>query len=161
MARKLSLPLPGKLLDLEGPPSVDVMRSRLGGRSPSSPLATGDVVRVGDAEPARLGVVLAGDSESVDVFLAEGTVRRTRAADARPWLGAVPLELGPIASDARAFGALREGQPVRYASVGEPAEPGVLVEKCRWGGLVQRPDGALVGVGFRRIVAAGGADRAS
>lgn len=153
MSRKVSLPLHGKLLDLVAPPTIDVVRARLGGRAtPGAPI--GDVVRVGDAVPPRAGVVLARETDAVDVLVEQGTVRRTRAADLRPWLQEVPDDLRAIARDVRVFGELREGQLVRFAAEGAVAEPGTLLEKCRWGALVQREDGVVVGVGFRRVVPA-------
>ncbi len=153
MARKLSLPMHGKLLDLVAPPTIDVVRTRLGGRAAGA-APIGDVVRVGVADPPRAGVVLARDHEAVDVFVIEGTVRRTRPDDVRPWLTEVPGALIAVARDARVFGELREGQAVRFAADSGVAEPGVLLERCRWGALVQRPDGVVVGVGFRRVVPA-------
>jgi hypothetical protein len=55
------------------------------------------------------------------------------------------------ASDARVFGAIERGARVLYdAGDGRVAE-GLLVERCRYGGLVARDDGAVMAVGFRRL----------
>jgi hypothetical protein len=153
VSRKISLPLHGKLLDLVAPPTIDVVRARLGGRA-SAGAPIGEVVRIGDAVPPRAGVVLSRENDVVDVLVEQGTVRRTRGSDVRPWLQEIPDELREIARDVRVFGELREGQAVRFAAEGAVAEPGTLLEKCRWGALVQRADGVVVGVGFRRVVPA-------
>lgn len=152
MTRKLSLPTHGRLLDLVAPPTVDVMRARLGGRAAAaSSGAVGDAVSLGEDAPPRPGVVLASDGAAVDVYVDHGTVRRTRAAEVRPWLGELPPALRDVARDARVFASLREGQPVRFATGAGAVEEGTLLEKCRWGGLVRRGDGVVVGVGFRRV----------
>lgn len=157
MGRKLSLPLHGKALDLIAPPTVDVMRARLGGRLvPGGANAAGDVVRIGDEQPARAGVVLASDAHAVDVYVERGTVRRTRAAEIHPWLGELPGPLSTVAHEARVFAGLTEGQPVRFSTEGGALESGTLLEKCRWGGLVQRGDGVVLGIGFRRVLPATG-----
>lgn len=155
MARKLSLPMHGKALDLLAPPTIDVMRARLGGRATAVGVnAVGDVVRLGDEQPARAGVVLASDGAAVDVYVDRGTVRRTRVAEVHPWLGELPDPLSTVARDARVFAGLAEGQPVRFATEAGAVEHGTLLEKCRWGGLVQRGDGVVVGIGFRRVLPA-------
>jgi hypothetical protein len=59
-----------------------------------------------------------------------------------------------VALDARAFADLREGQRVGYHHEGRLGE-GTLVEKCRFGGLVERGDGTIVGVAFRRFARPG------
>jgi hypothetical protein len=77
-------------------------------------------------------------------------VRRVRRTDTRPVAGAIPPDLLAVAADARAFAGLREGQRVGFRDEGRAGE-GALVEKCRFGALVERGDGSLVGVGFRRL----------
>lgn len=151
MARRLFLPLangnPG------ASPTVDAVRRRLGGRASTEPGA-GDLVAVAsDQGAARAGVVLFVQGDDLDVWLQGGVVRRTRrsrvvtAAEAGD-------DLLSIAHAARIFAALEEGQRVCYQhdeGVGE----GNLVEKCRFGGLVERGDGTVLGVGFRRLWSAG------
>lgn len=159
----MSLPLHGKMLDLVAPPTIEAMRARLGGRltapgsdADASRAHPGDVVRAGDADPPRAGVVLAADPTTIDVY-AGGTVRRTRGGTVRPWLGSIPPEVAQLAARARAFGHLAEGDPVQYtrneAAAGDIPELGTLLEKCRWGALVQRADGVVLGVGFQRLAA--------
>ena len=74
-------------------------------------------------------------------------VRRRRSHEG----GEVAIELEKIAGDARLFGQLAEGQPVRYADDAGALVNGKVVEKCRWGALVLRDDGAVVAVGFRKL----------
>lgn len=150
MSRKLFLPLS---LDAPTKPTADQIRKRLGGRA-STEEGAGDVVRItteGGVE--RVGVVLFTRGEDVDVWTDHGVVRRTRRAQLSPCSDDIPSDLRAVAGDARLFGALVEGQRVWYhhdAGLGE----GKLLEKCRFGGLVLRDDGAVMGVGFRRLWAA-------
>lgn len=146
MSKRLFLPLA-----MPGPstrPTVDVVRKRLGGRASTEPGA-GEVVRLRDD---RTGVVIFVRGEHLDVWLDGDLVRRVRRGDTGPAAGALPRDLLGVSRDARAFGELREGQRVRYQHEGGIDE-GALVEKCRFGGLVERGDGTVVGVGFRRLTA--------
>jgi len=137
------------LADAPRSPTVDAARTRLGGREASDPGA-GDLVAFdGD----RLGVVLFARGDQLEVWIDDGLVRRvhrsaTRAADA-----VIPAELAEVADAARAFAALEEGARVRYRDEVRVAE-GRLVEKCRFGALIERDDGSIVAVGFRRVSAA-------
>ena len=147
MARRLSLH-PAE----RGPaplPTVDAVRKQLGGRASTEPGA-GEVVRVG-AEGDRTGVVLFVHGEQLDVWLSGDRVQRVRRADTHPAGGVAPRELAAIAGDARAFADLREGQRVAFLQEGRRGE-GALVEKCRFGGLVELRSGTVVGVGFRRFI---------
>jgi hypothetical protein len=147
MARKLPVTAPN--------PSLDAVRKRLGGRAATDPGA-GDVVRLDlGPEGERVGVVLFAQGEALDVWLATGMptglVRRTTRGRAARHDGPTPDDLASVADDARVFGALREGERVRYEpSPGRYGE-GTLGEKCRFGGVLVRDDGVLVGVGFRRL----------
>jgi hypothetical protein len=78
-----------------------------------------------------------------------------RRSAARPFDGVLPEDMSVIARAARSFAALHEGQRVRFQHEGGLGE-GALVEKCRFGALVARGDGTVLGVGFRRIHAGGG-----
>ncbi|HSN98099.1 MAG TPA: hypothetical protein VLS89_07360 [Candidatus Nanopelagicales bacterium] len=167
MARKLSLPL----FNLDGglarpaprsqKPTVDEVRKRLGGRASTGPGA-GELVTLttpgGDELP---GVVLFSSADDIDIWveqpgaavaaaLGAGVVRRARRADVTPLRAPSSKDLDAVAADARVFGALREGQRIHYAVDGGLSE-GTLVEKCRYGALVERDDGSLLGVGFRRL----------
>lgn len=177
MARKLSLPLfnLGRSTSLAPPrghkPTVDEVRRRLGGRASTGPGA-GELVTLttpgGDALP---GVVLFVAGDELDVWveqpgaqvtaaLGAGVVRRARRADVAPLQAPPSRDLLAVAGDARAFGAFLEGQRVRYQA-GEVRGEGVLVEKCRYGALVERDDGTILGVGFRRLWPAQPADSRS
>lgn len=149
MSRKLSLPL---TLDARSKPTADAIRRRLGGRA-STEAGAGEIVRVTtDGGAERVGVVLFTRGEDLDVWTDHGVVRRARRdhVEAATRDTAVSKDLGAVASDARIFGGLAEGQRVRYQHDAGLSE-GVLVEKCRFGALLLRDDGVLLGVGFRRI----------
>jgi hypothetical protein len=136
-------------------PSLDAVRKRLGGRA-ATDRGAGELVRVdlGDAGE-HVGVVLFAQGETLDVWLAlgspTGVVRRTSRGRAAPHDGPPPEDLAAVADDARVFGALREGERVRYEPSPGRFGEGTLVEKCRFGGVLVRDDGVLVGVGFRRV----------
>lgn len=179
MTRKLSLPLipPGRSAAFAAAdaakPTVDAVRERLGGRASTEP-GVGELVLLTTAASKALpGVVLFRRGATVDVWVAapeatssvqdktkpshsvrsmaqRGLVHRARPADVAPLRAPAPESLMVVAADARVFAALSEGQRIRFQDGGELAE-GTLVEKCRFGGLVQRDDGIIVGVGFRRL----------
>lgn len=149
MARRLPL--------RRAPEAVDAVRRRLGGRAATEPCA-GELVSLATGPGmVRTGVVLYASGDVIDVWLHDailgGIVRRTRRDKASPFHGAVPRELATVAADARCFGALREGQRVRFQPEGESATEATLVEKCRFGAILARDDGTVVGVGFRRLAA--------
>lgn len=147
MVRKLFLPL---TQDANRKPTADAIRKRLGGRASTDPGA-GEIVTLKiDGSVERAGVVLFTHGDEIDVWLESGVVRRSHRASAEPARGAVSKDLTDLASDARIFGELSEGQRVRYLHDARLDE-GTLVEKCRFGALVLRDDGAIVGVGFRRV----------
>lgn len=145
---------------------MEVARKRLGGRAVSDP-GMGELVmvttRLGLAKP---GVVLFSAPDAVDIWIADDTVLRTTRDRMAPLGEPASRELSAAADDARVFAALNEGQRVRYLQLrarasGSEAAGGdaqgavfahaTLVEKCRWGALLLRDDGTLVGVGFRRV----------
>ncbi|MEP7119942.1 MAG: hypothetical protein ABJE95_03485 [Byssovorax sp.] len=147
MARRLFLPLAAG--DPDASPTVDAVRKRLGGRA-STELGAGEIVAVAsDQGAARTGVVLFVQGDDLDVWLEGGVVRRTRRSRTVKTSEAGE-DLHSIAHAARIFAALFEGQRVCYrheAGVGE----GALVEKCRFGALIERGDGTVLGIGFRRL----------
>jgi hypothetical protein len=147
MVRRFSLPLTPDSLRK---PTVDAIRKRLGGRA-STEAGAGDVVVITTDGGATLtGVVLFVRGEDLDVWIDQNRVRRSRRSTTRTVSAPVPRELTDIANDARVFAGLMEGQRVRYQHDDGLGE-GLLVEKCRFGALLQRDDGVLVGVGFRKI----------
>jgi len=147
MGKKTSLPLIGSK---PSRPTVDVIRKRLGGRA-STEAGAGDAVTfVTDGGVRLSGVVLFVRGDELDVWVSENIVRRTRRATASPLDAELPRDLVALANDARVFARLAEGEHVRYLDEGRLDE-GTLVEKCRFGGLVERADGVIVGIGFRRL----------
>ena len=92
-------------------------------------------------------------------FPAEGGSVARGSTTLEPFTGAAPEELRRVATDARLFASLREGQQVRYVDPLDGMTTGTLVEKCRYGALVLREgDETVLGVGFSRVwpLAAGG-----
>jgi hypothetical protein len=133
------------------PRTVESVRDRLGGRAESLP-GVGAIVsiRSSEAEP-KPGVVLFASDERFDIWFGGGTVRRVLREQIEPFLGDPPAEIMVVASDARIFAELKEGQTVRFSPTSSGDSEGTLAEKCRFGGLVRRSDGVLVGVGFQRL----------
>src|SRR5262249_20344943 len=134
MPRKLSLPLTRDDATTVGQPTVDSVRKRLGGRA-SSDAGPGELVSFATGGSARLGVVLFAKGDELAVWVGEGIVRRTSRAEAKGVKGAAPAELASVATDARVFGSLTEGQLVRYEPGTGELDEGMLIEKCRFGGL--------------------------
>lgn len=152
--RKTDLGVPRKR------PSIDTARSRLGGRAvvedaPPAGLAPGVVVTFPVSSGRRMpGVVVFASRCEVHVLLDGLRLRRLPPHDLAPHEphdGEVGTELERLAGDARLFGLLVEGQPVRYVDDAGGLVDGKVVEKCRWGALVLRADGAVVAVGFRKL----------
>lgn len=136
------------------PLHLENARRRFGGAAVSG-VGCGRIVEViGAGNVPVLGVVLHQTEGDVDVWVGDSLVRRTRhdkvfAIDSSA--RAISDATLRAASDARVFGAIERGARVLYdAGDGRVAE-GLLVEKCRYGGLVARDDGAVMAVGFRRL----------
>ncbi|MCU0684613.1 MAG: hypothetical protein MUF34_20600 [Polyangiaceae bacterium] len=145
MARR-KLPLLG---GAEGaPPTMAILRARLGGRleGPPTPEA-GRPVSVG----GELGVLLSRDEGGCDVWLGGNRVKRAASASVFALPGPPPSDLAAAAQAARRFADLREGERVSFVASDGQLEPGLLFEKCRFGALVARDDGSVLGVGFQRL----------
>lgn len=168
MARKIFLTRGNaRVLDGVQPPTMDVMRTRLGGRigSPApafgSPgqqgrLAVGalvDVPTAGASKASKVGVVICIANDSVDVLFDAGMVKRTEAANVTLHEGVTPAQLQPFVERASAFGALDEGQAVLVMREDGQSTLGLLREKCRYGALVEVDGGKILGVGFQRLSA--------
>src|SRR5205085_23833 len=118
-------------------PSIDVARTRLGGRpgadeiAPTG-LAPGVLVSFGLSGGRRRPavVVYAGPLE-VHVLLDGIRLRRLPASELLIHDAPVDDNLTRLAADARLFGLLAEGQSVRYADDTNNLIDGKLVEKCR------------------------------
>jgi hypothetical protein len=136
-------------------PSADAARQRLGGRLEASDVGgarPGRVVSIGFPNGTRCAaVVLWCGAREAHVLLDGIRLRRMSPSDLDAHEGAVEEELAKIAADAHLFGLLVEGDDVRYADERGGLRDGRLVEKCRWGALVLRDDGAIVAVGFRKL----------
>jgi len=147
MAKKLGLPL---LLDPDRKPTVDAVRARLGGRG-STERGAGDLVIV-DAGGGfeHTGIVLFARGDEVAVWTSEGVVRRATPAAVRRSAEPTPEGFAKVAADAAVFANLAEGQRVRYRHDTGTSE-GTLVEKCKFGALIEQDDHTLVGVSFRRL----------
>jgi hypothetical protein len=147
MSRKFALPV---LLPTAPTPSVDNVRKRLGGRA-STEVGAGEIVAfTTDGGIHQTGVVVFIRGDELDVYVSENLVRRIRRSGARSTDAALHSSFARIAESARTFERLVEGQRVCFHS-GEHTHEGTLVEKCRFGALVERSDGKIVGLGFQRI----------
>jgi hypothetical protein len=96
-------------------------------------------------------VVVYAGADEVHVLLDGIRLRRLPAEQLQAHEGATPDELSKLAAEAQVFGMLVEGQAVRYADDAGVLTDGKLIEKCRWGALVARDDGAVIAVGFRKL----------
>lgn len=154
MAKKVNLPVVAKPAAKK--PSLDAARARLGGRSEAGPPPPGfsPGLAVTFALPGgerRAAIVIYAGADEIHVLLDPLRLRRFTSADLTPHEGALDDELTKLAADARLFGMLTEGQAIRYADDAGALVDGKLIEKCRWGALVAREDGAVVAVGFRKL----------
>jgi hypothetical protein len=102
-----------------------------------------------DGTPEGAGVVLFADETEVDVLVDDTTVKRTVRSNVTP----APEPRGLLASLAGhvlVFARLEEGERVRMETR-EGMVEGLLFEKCRYGALVAKDDGAVIAVGFRKL----------
>jgi hypothetical protein len=172
VGKKISLPLlrasarePGKgeRNDVKGEaapkkkPSLDDARNRLGGRTtdeePAPPgIHPGRVVRVfaNDGEE-HVAVVVFANADEVHILIDGTRLRRVPPSAVHPFDGTAPSSMSKIAADAHVFSRLAEGEKIRYADDKGGLLIGKLVEKCRYGALVVREDGAVIAVGFRKL----------
>lgn len=168
VAKKLKLPLLAegwgtgstesvKKAKAEKKPTLDDARNRLGGRTtdekPAPPgIIPGTVVQVLANDGSKhIAVVVFANSSEVHVLIDGTKLRRVPPEAVELNEGTTPSSLSKIAADAHVFARLAEGQPVRYADDMGGLLGGKLVEKCRYGALVVRDDGAVVAVGFRKL----------
>ncbi len=147
MNRKFALPV---LSPAASTPSVDRIRQRLGGRA-STESGAGDVVSfTTDGGISQTGIIIFVRGDELDVYVSDNVVRRIRRSSAKPTDAVVPTTFMRIAESARVFEHLAEGQRVRFTT-DDHIHDGILVEKCRFGALVERNDGKIVGLGFQRV----------
>jgi hypothetical protein len=148
--KKVNLPIATKK------PSIEVARSRLGGKLDAGPPPSGFTPGriVSFALPGgrrRAAVVVYAGGDEIHVLLDPIRLRRLQPDEIRAHEGPVDDDMTKLAADAQVFGFLAEGQAVRYADDAGSLVAGKLIEKCRWGALVARDDGAVVAVGFRKL----------
>ena len=163
MAKKVTLPVfsdegsAERAKSARKKPSIDTARARLGGRilesdAPVPGFAPGVVITFAAGASRRAGVIVFASQAEVHVLLDGIRLRRFPPGELAAHDGRdLALELERIAGDARLFGQLAEGESVRYADEAGVLVDGKVVEKCRWGALVLRDDGAVVAVGFRKL----------
>ena len=138
-------------------PSLDDARNRLGGRTteetPGPPgIGPGSIVQVlANDATKHVAVVVFANSTEIHVLIDGTRLRRVPPAAVELSDEGTPSALAKIAADAHIFAGLAEGQPVRYADDIGGLLSGKLVEKCRYGALIVRDDGAVVAVGFRKL----------
>lgn len=138
-------------------PSLDDARNRLGGRTtdeePAPPgINPGRVVRVfaNDGEE-HVAVVVFANADEVHILIDGTRLRRVPPSAVHAFEGTTPSSMSKIAADAHVFSRLAEGEKIRYADDKGGLLSGKLVEKCRYGALVVREDGAVIAVGFRKL----------
>lgn len=154
--KPVSLPLLGDvegdpLAGRAGHPTVEQARRALGGRASAS-RPGGDVVLVAGAGAERAaGVIVFRDEREAFVWIGDGVLRRLPLDHFEPHPGPIPPELASVAADARLFGSLAEGERVRFERSDGDLGEGTLVEKCRFGGMVELDAGGVMAVIFRRL----------
>ncbi len=121
-------------------------RQRLGGRTVSHGNA-GAIVTIARGAETILGVILWSDETTCDVWMGDELIKRTSRTSVMPAVADAGSSVTSVAADARAFARLEEGQDVRF----DAGSTGRLIERCRWGALVAKPDGKIFAVGFRRF----------
>ena len=138
-------------------PSLDDARNRLGGRTNNEEpapagIVPGRVVRVfANDGAAHVAVVVFANADEVHILIDGTKLRRVPPSEVHAHEGEAPSSVAKIAADAHVFSRLAEGEKIRYADDSGGLLSGKLVEKCRYGALVVRDDGAVVAVGFRKL----------
>lgn len=153
MTRKL--PMFGDLARKK--PTVDAARQKLGGRvvKTSAPLLwrPGRVVDAPGLTGGReSGVVLFTDAGRTDVLFERGVVRRIASSElVAPAHQAHSTAIERLAFAVRRFDNLSEGDAIIVTEHDGRNQRAVLREKCRFGALVERADGAIFAAGFDRV----------
>jgi len=138
-------------------PSLDDARNRLGGRTNQEEPAPagmipGRVVRVFANDGAEhVAVVVFANPDEVHILIDGTKLRRVPPSAVYPYEGEAPSCVSKFAAYAHVFSRHSEGEKIRYADDSGGLLAGKLVEKCRYGALVVREDGAVVAVGFRKL----------
>jgi hypothetical protein len=148
-SRRLRLPV----TDVSAPvaATAEALRAKMGGPAPETIHPdVGSVVEI-EGRPSAPAVIVFVEPSAAHVWVGEGLVRKVRPEHVRPFAAPTPASLAKVASDVRAFSSLAPGDRVSFLTAAGTVESGGLAEKCRYGALVVRDDGAVVAVGFRRI----------
>jgi len=138
-------------------PSLEDARNRLGGRTKDEEpaqagIVPGRVVRVFANDGAEhVAVVVFANADEVHILIDGTKLRRVPPSAIHTHEGEAPSSVAKISADAHVFSRLSEGEKIRYADDSGGLLAGKLVEKCRYGALVVREDGAVVAVGFRKL----------
>ena len=141
---------------LSGAPTVDEMRIRLGGRARTVARA-GELVSFVEAGETRIGVIVASAGDCVDVWIVPADLRRIPPADLHHCEGPPGRDLQAVVMSLKIFASLWEGQRVLIASRYGGSITATVRHKCRYGAIVVRDDGVVMGAGFRALFPAGGA----
>ncbi|MCA9643790.1 MAG: hypothetical protein KC492_24020 [Myxococcales bacterium] len=163
MVRVLGLPVTDADASVSRAPRADVLRAQLGGRA-QTPVGAGELVTLETSSVVSLVGVLLGESGDQRLVLTRGGVVR-KADKARVQRLPEPAaqshatgtshgddsELRALAARVKRFAALDEGDNVCIEDARLGSVEGILVEKCRFGGLVLRKDGSLLAAGFSKL----------
>lgn len=150
MNRKL--PMFGELARKK--PTVEAARQKLGGRlSKAHGPTPGRVVETVAPDGEReLGVVLFTDLGRTDILFERGVVRRLASSELlAPSSHTHAAAMERLSFAVRRYDGLSEGESIIITQNDGTNRRAILREKCRFGALVERPDGAIVAVGFDRI----------
>jgi hypothetical protein len=96
-------------------------------------------------------VLLASSGGVADVYIDRGIVKRTSLSLVGRHDGPSSSDLALVAQSVLVFARLVEGQRVEIERAPGDVVKGTLVEKCRYGAIVELDDHALLGVGFRKV----------
>lgn len=151
MSRRLKLPVIEQ--DEPAAATADVLRRSLGGA-----LGQASTTRAGQAvalrsQPERPLVLLLEDGEEAHLWAGQGRVRKVQRDALQDFHGELTSDQAAVGREIARLHALPEGASVALLLQQPPGATGrgVLVEKCRFGGLVRLTDGRLMAVGFRRL----------
>lgn len=156
MVRVLGLPVTDADNAVSRTPRADEMRAQLGGRA-ATPERAGELVELETSEWVSLCGVLLGESGDQQLVLVRGgVVRKADKARVQPLREASSGQaseagLRELAERVKRFASLHEGDSVRIEDASLGQTEGILVEKCRFGGLVLRQDGSLLAAGFSKL----------
>lgn len=155
---KRSLPSLGSAASVShAPPSVDEAREALGGRIEAglrSPHEAGALIHFRDVRGNDVeGVLVFAAADALDVWVGEGRFHRVPQTRVKSVGPNAPTDhpLADVAADALVFAQLHEGARIRFVDRKNAMQAGTLVEKCRYGALVENEAKTILAVSFRRL----------